>query len=383
MAKRQRKRGGFIRSRGEGRWLLVLSWTDETGTSRQTSSSFRGTRQEAEAALAEKLRGRAEQVALLTSRITLGDYLQVWMRDHVRANLAPKTAATYEGFVKLHIGPALGHHQLKGLRPAHIQRYLTSKLSEMSPRSVKHHFRVLHTALAFAVRWQYIPSSPAARVTPPRVDVDERALIELDDVARIVVAAAGHPGVALAIILAVTTGLRRGELIALTWGDVDLDGGVLSVKRSAVEVDGTVLVGKPKTKRSRREVSLPSALVAALRQEKARQVAAALEFGSAYRQTGRVISMHDGSPMLPTYLTRRFSKLAKQIGVHGTFHDLRHAHASALIAEGVDMVTVAERLGHASAVTTAQVYAHVAAKQRRAAADESGRIMDRIAKTRD
>lgn len=385
MAKRQRKRGGFIRSRGEGKWLLVLSWTDDCGVSRQTSSSFRGTRQEAEAALAEKLRVRAELVSMVTNRITFGDYLQVWMRDHVTPNLALKTAANYQSFMDCHVIPGLGHHQLRALRPTHIQRYLSGKLADptLSRQSVLHHFRMIHAALAVACRWQYITTNPAAQVTPPRVNTDERPLIEMADVARIVAAAADRPAVALAIIISAGAGLRRGEVIALTWGNVDLDGAMIRVRESASEVNGRVTVGRPKTKRSRRDVPIAASLVAVLRRERQRQIAMAAEFGDHYQHTGRVIAMPDGGVMRPTYLSQAFRGLATPLGIHGTFHDVRHSHASGLIAQGIDMVTVSERLGHASPVITAKIYAHVVASARQAATDASGVLVDLVIGTRD
>lgn len=376
--RRQRKRGGFIRARGEGRWLLVLTWTDDAGTSRQKGEAFKGSRQEAEAALAALLRRREMQQDLEPGRITLAEFLQVWLRDHADANLAPKTASTYRSFVEKHVSPALGHHKLKRLRPGHVMAYLAGKSSELGPRSILHHYRMLHNALAHAVQWQYLADNPAARVKAPRVDHEERPLIEVEDIARLVAGSADRPWLQIAILLAAGTGLRRGEICGLAWSDVDYERQVIHVRQAVVEVGGEQIVGRPKTKRSRRSISTPASLLERLREEQARQVRLAQEMGADYRLCGRVAAGSDGAPIRPTLLSLAFRAVADTIGLTATFHDLRHAHASHLLAAGIDLVSVSERLGHGSPVVTGTVYAHVVGRSRQAAADESERIMDRV-----
>lgn len=176
---------------------------------------------------------------------------------------------------------------------------------------------------------------------------------------RILEAARGTP-IELCVALAIGTGMRRGEILALRWSDVDLDGKVAYVRRTLLETPEGLSFQEPKTERSRRSVTLPKFLVAALRTHKRLQAERRLLLGEAWQAHDLVIEVGDGSPMHPNLLTQAFARLATRRGFDGVrFHDLRHAHATLMLVRGVHPKVVSERLGHAGIAITLDTYSHV------------------------
>ena len=162
------------------------------------------------------------------------------------------------------------------------------------------------------------------------------------------------------ILLAVTTGMRRGEILALRWKDVDLDAGTLAVQQTLEQTRKGLSFKAPKTARSRRTISLPSLTVEALRRHKVHQAEDRLSSpGIGRAEIDLVSSLRDGSPSSPRALTQEFKRLAKKLGFAVRFHDLRHTHISHLLAEGVHPKVASERAGHASVAITLDTYSHV------------------------
>jgi len=267
----------------------------------------------------------------------------------------------------LHLAPALGHHQLARLSPVHIQAYYSQALVSgrrhgeggLSARTVLHHHRVLREALQQAVRWQLLARNPADAVEPPRPERREMKALDADDTRRLL-AAAEDSRLYTPILLAVTTGMRRGEILGLLWQDVDLNAATATVCRSLQQVRGKVSFKQPKTARSRRLVTLPALAVDALIRHKARQAEIRLQLGPAYDDHGLVVANPDGMPMSPGAFTHAFILLAKKAGrPRLRFHDLRHGHASQLGRLNVPVKVISERLGHSSVAITLDLYSHV------------------------
>lgn len=222
-----------------------------------------------------------------------------------------------------------------------------------------HHHRLLRQALQQAIRWQLLARNPADAVQPPRPRRKEiRALTE-DETAKLLTESKAR-WLYMPILIAATTGLRRGEVLAVRWADIDLEAKTLAVRRSLEQTAEGLSFKEPKTSRSRRVVALLDLTVDALRKHRTSQARERLAAGSAYLDLDLACCAGDGRPWLPSSLTHAFTTLASRIGLDGLrFHDLRHTHATQLLRQGVHPKIVSERLGHSTVGITLDVYSHV------------------------
>ncbi len=359
---------GHIRNRGKNSWAIVLDLDrSPEGRRRQKWHAVRGTKRDAERELARLLHELNTGAYVEPARMTVGEYLERWLADYAKNNVAAKTFERYAEIVRIHLKPAFGYLRLPKLQPLHIQGYYSKALSEgrrdgkggLSAQTVLHHHRVLHGALRQAVRWQLLPRNPADAVQPPRpVRKEMKALDEAGTVS--LLKAAKSSRLHRPIFLAVTTGLRRGEFLALRWDAVDLDRGVLSVREALEQTKEGVRFKQPKTRGSRRTVDLPGLIVEELRRHKVEQAEQKLSLGPAYQDHDLVFPEPDGRPWAPDRFTSAFSALVCRAGMKGLrLHDLRHTHATQLLSQGVHPKIVSERLGHATVAITLDTYSHV------------------------
>ena len=328
----------------------------------------------------DALKGRAAGGLLPAAdkaRDTVGAFLDRWL-DAVRPSLRATTYKRYADIVRLHLAPGLGRHRLTALTPDHVQRFYASKLAEInpktvrdddpdaarpySPRTVHHCHAVLHRALDRGVKWGYVPRNVADAVDPPRVPRREVLPPTLSELAKLL-RTADEAGDRLAALwmLALHSGCRQGELLGLGWDALDLDAGMLAVRRTLVRATGGLPVfGEPKTARSRRTITLPPVVVAALRAHRAQQNAERLALGEGWSDYGLVFASAIGTPLDQRNVIRLFKAALKRAGLPATvrFHDLRHASATVALAAGVDMKTTSTRLGHSTIAITADLYTH-------------------------
>jgi integrase len=374
-----RRRGpneGNVYQRADGRWVARLHLGYEGGK-RRRKHFYGHTRREA----LEKLdRARADLRLGLPvggdERQTVGQFLQHWLVDAAKPAVRPRTYVTYESYVRVHLVPAIGRVALQRLTPADVQRMLNAKLAAgLSPRTVHHLRAILRRALNQAVRWGIIPRNPAALVDPPRVPRYEVAVIGPDDARRFLDAVRGDRLEAL-FTVALAIGLRQGEALGLGWDDVDLDAGTLSVRFALQRIEGALRLVEPKTRLSRRTLALPPLVVASLRQHRARQLRERVWAGSRWNEFGLVFTSSIGTPLDSTNVTHRLQRALAAAGLpRMRFHDLRHACASLLIAQGVHPRVVMETLGHSQIGLTMNTYAHVLPALQREAATSMERIL--------
>jgi integrase len=327
--------------------------------------SVKGTRREAEIEAATLVAAAAKGQDLEPSKITLSEFLDRWQRDWVAGNVSTKTAETYSHHLK-HVRRHLGATRLQKLRPVNFAELYARLLHDggrcrgLSPRRVGHIHRVTHRVLGHAVRWGLLQSNPVDLVDPPRVPVNEVEILRPEQAKAMLNELRGRPMYPIAA-LALATGMRRGELLALRWGDLDLDHGKVRVERS---VEQTVRVGivikSPKTKHGRRIISLPASTVAELRAHWRIQQEHRLVLGiGKSTPDDLVFPAADGGPRSPNALSQIWLRAMRNLGQTATFHSLRHTHASHLIASGLDVVTISRRLGHGSPVITLGGYGHL------------------------
>jgi len=361
---------GHIRQRSKGSWTI---WVDlgrdpETGKRRQQTMTVRGSKKDAERELRTILTRIEGGILVKPNKLTVGEYLEQWLRDYVVTNTAPTTADGYSDIVRAHLIPELGRLPLSTLQPSNIQAYYARMLvagrqngkGGLSAQTVKHHHRVLHEALKYAVKHGILIRNIAEAVDPPRPDSKEMVTLEPENVHIFLDAAHDTPYYVL-FYTALYTGLRRSELLGLRWRDIDLDLATLSVVQTLHHVPKKGYVFRePKTKHSRRLVDLSPSLALLLREHRANQELEKKLLGHMLMTDDLVFCYPDGTPLPPNSVTKAFHKLAKSLGISRMrLHDLRHTHATIMLSQGVHPKVVSERLGHSSVAITLDTYSHV------------------------
>jgi integrase len=291
---------------------------------------------------------------------SLEEYLQEWLA-HTKGRVRPSTYQGYESLIRLYASPALGEVPLSKLAPLRLQRLYSSLLAEerhLSSGTVLNLHLVLTQALGQAVRWGILSSNPAKGAQPPRAVRPEPMVVDATFASRIVAALAGS-AVELPGMLAIATGMRRGEILGLRWADLGPGLDQAQVRR-ALHVTGRGLAfSEPKTKQSRRSVALPAMLRPVMGRGRAEQIRRR-SASETWQDLDLVIDRGDGGPLNPDTLSSRWRLFLKRSGLpHVRFHDLRHAHATLMLLQGVHPKVVSERLGHATVGITLDLYSHV------------------------
>ena len=360
---------GSIQRRGKDSWRLVFDLErDHMGKRRQKAVTVRGSKREAQAELSRILAEIDTGGFVDAGNITVAEYYERWL-GHVATKTSAKTHERYEEIFRLGIAPKLGSIKLSSLRPIHIQTLYSEALKSgkarrtgggLSARTVLHYHRILSQGLKQAVKWQLLARNPADAVEPPRPEQREMLVLDGDQIAQLIDAVTGTT-LYMPTLLAVTTGMRRGEILALRWSNIDLDRGMLSVTQTLEKSrKGGLNFKQPKTKRSRRNITLPPIATRALRKHRVESAKISLSLGCGWNENGLVCARLDGSPINPNTLTSGFASLVRRTDIPKvTFHGLRHTHATQLFKEGVHPKIVQERLGHSTIAVTLDLYSHV------------------------
>ena len=366
--------------RSPGVWRLrVFIGTDPlTGNPRQATRTFHGTKKQADSALAEFVRD-ATRGSLSTDASTVEEYLDRWL-EHIAIGKSPTTVRGYRGKIKL-IDARLGKVKLSKLTAQHLDRAYKQWLDEgLHPTSVHHLHSVLSAALNQAVKWGIVPAAVTKLASPPPLRVKPHVVPGPEVIQRLITTAEerGQPILAAAVAIAATTGARRGELLGIRWTDVDLDAGVLHIRRAIKHDDGPGwVIGSTKTHAERR-IALDAFSVEVLKAHRKAIEQHAQDALVALDPDGYVFTFDPtgSTPMRPDSLGQAFRRLCEKEGVTGvSLHTLRHFSASVLVASGRDVRTIAGRLGHSDPTTTLRVYAHLVDGRDRDAADFIGGLL--------
>ena len=362
---------GYLKKRSEGSWSVViyLGHDPVTGKERHKWHTVHGNRKAAERELTRLLREFDTGAYVDAVKLTVKEYLEKWLQDYARVNVAGKTFERYAAVVKHQLAPALGSLPLAKLQPLHIQTCYSQMLQGgrkdgreggLSPQTVLHHHRILRQALQQAVRWQLLARNPADAVEPPRPQPREMRALDEAQTAWLIDATHGTR-LYIPVLLAVSTGMRRGEILAVPWQEMNLISGAVSVCRSLEQTKAGGLKFKDtKSRHGRRPVSLPEITVEALRQHKAAQDARKALLGSDYQDNDLICCRDDGTIWPPNAFTSAFRDLLRRRGIAAMrFHDLRHSHASQLLRAGVSPKVIAERPGHSKVGFTLDAYSHL------------------------
>lgn len=351
---------GTIYERKDGRWAAGVHMGYLDGK-RVRKWVIGNTRAEVVAKLAPIIKARDESRPVPDQRQKVGPFLRSWLDEVARPTLRASTYDSYDDILRLHLIPGLGRVAVAKLAPAEVQAFLNVKsASGLSPRRVQYIHAVLRRALGTAERWGLASRNVAKLVEPPRVPRHEIRPLTPEQARLLLEAAVGERLHAL-YVTALATGLRQGELLGLRWGDLDLDARkTLHVRHSLARVKGKLELLEPKTDRGRRTVVLPEVVITALRAHRTRQLMDRLHAGSRWMDTGHVFTTTVGTPLDAASVTRSFQQLLDRGGLpRCRFHDLRHAAATFLLAQGFTLEDVKNLLGHSSIVLTSNTYGHV------------------------
>ena len=310
------------------------------------------------------------------------DYVGDHWLPAARATLKPSTAELYATIIDAYIAPRIGDVRLQELAPGHLNRMYAELLAggrrngkSLSPKAVRNVHGVIHRALRDAMRWDLVVRNVADAADPPRVPHREISAWSGESLRRFLAATADDRLLALWVFVA-TTGVRRGEALALRWSDVDLDAARASIARSLAWVGSEATFTEPKTTRSRRVVPLAPETVAAVREHRRRQLEERLAAGPHYDDQGLVFAAEDGAPLSPKNVTKAFGRAVERSGLPRlTLHGLRHTWATLALGAGIPAKVASEMLRHSSTAITLDTYSHVSEGMTRDAADTVGALI--------
>jgi integrase len=366
-----------VGKRGNVTWSTVVDLGTDPATGKRRQKRISGhTRKDIERQAAEAIQ-RAESGFLDPKSLTVADFFATWL-EATAPTLRPASFRRYQDVARLYIVKQLGGVKLSRLTAGDVQRFYARLLETLSPTTVYHLHGVLHHALDDAVKWGVVWRNVTDAVDVPRRTRPEMKTWSIAESTRFLETVAGDELEAL-FHLALTTGMRRGELLGLKWRDIDLDTCSLSVRRTlSRDAAGGYSEGEPKTTAGRRRVTLPVSTADVLRKHRTAQLAYRLSVGPVYTHHGYVFANETGDFIHPNTLTRRFQQLIRKADVPLIrFHDLRHTSATILLAQGVHPKIVQERLGHSDIAMTLNRYSHVTADMQQAAADAFENVFSR------
>jgi integrase len=360
---------GSIVKRGKKSWRIKFDLYRDTETGRRETRyiTVRGTKADAQKELTRQLSKIDRGDFVEPSKTTLAEYLRSWLNDYAAHALSGKTFERYQEICEKHLIPALGKTPIARLQPAQIQRCWSDALSSgrrdgkggLSRLTVQHHHRVLRLALNHAVRLQLLVQNPAQNAAPPRAQKKQIEVLDEEQIRTLLVGLEGtdlYP----VVLVAATTGMRRGELLALRWQDIDLEEGVIAVNRAVEQISTGIAFKVPKTRSSRRNIPIPRVTIEELRRHRAEKASSLLALGIPLRRDTLVFCNDLGDVLSPRAVSKAFTTAAARLELPRiTFHGMRHSHLTHLLKMGVNVKVVSERAGHTSVATTLDLYGHV------------------------
>jgi integrase len=381
---------GSIFQRKDGRWVGSLNLGWENGQ-RKRRHFYAATAAEVRDQLLKARSDQSQGLPVATERQTVAQFLESWLKLTLKIRAKPRSFESFTSIVNKHIVPEVGRIRVDKLTPQHVQALLEKKRqpykkkprtgktiekSGLGPQSIANIRTVLRSALAQALKWGIVARNVATLVDPPRIPRPKTHAIDVEGVRKLLEVAHGERFEAI-LVLAVTLGLRRGEILGLRWSDVDFETRAIRVNQALQRVGGKLQITEVKTERSRRVVAIPESVIRALKTRRAQQAQERLLAGLKWKDSELTFTNPTGGPLEPITLHRDFKQLLRtaELSTETRFHDLRHTAASLLLAEGVHLRMIMELLGHSSISLTANTYAHVMPAAMRDVADKMETIL--------
>lgn len=368
--------GSIYQRSSDGRWLGVLSLGyGPDGRPRRKTVSAK-TRGGLVKKLKELQRHLDDGIPLPDTTLTVSQLFNSWYEDVLRHQVAPSASSNYKRIFDHHIIPTLGRRLVANLSAADVDRLISQKLdSGLSVSTVQRIRFVFAQAIDQGIRWGSVTRNVARLSRAPKAVRREGRTLTPEQARLLLTALKGHRHEVLYSLM-LSTGLRRGEALGLKWQDYDAKLGVISIRRQLKLEGGKLITSDTKTARSRRSVNLPSQIVVRLEAHRRQQEVTATTLPLEWVPTDYIFTSLVGGPLDPRNLNRDFHEVCERAGLgHWHPHELRHSAASLMLAQGVKLQVVSEVLGHASIRMTADVYGHILAPDREAAAQAMNSVL--------
>ena len=362
--KAKARRAGQIIECGERKQMIrIFQGRDAQGKRRYHNKLFHGTKTQAQKWLNDALVRLDRGEPIEAAPITVNEYLDKWLNDAAKKRLRERTHQNYENLMRRYVRPVLGKQRLADVTPLDLQSLYT-KMSEagLSARTVRYVHAVLSSAFKQAMKWEMLDRDVTRLVDLPKQQRQEMRALSQEEAARFLQTVKGDRYAAL-FNLALMSGMRPEEYLALQWKDIDWQRGAVTVQRVLIWRDGGGWkYEEPKTAKSRRSIPLPASMMADLKAHRSGQLEERLKAGSLWENNDLVFTTETGTPVYPGNLrNRHFKPALERAGLPGEIrlYDLRHSMATLLLAGNENPKIVSERLGHSSITLTLDVYSHV------------------------
>ncbi len=375
MTRRRANGEGTIYKRADGRWSGQY-WVD-TSRGRERKTVYGKTKEQVRQRIARAIAERDVGVHFDAGGMSFGELLDYWLESFVRSRVKPRTYENYEYVVRMHLRPSLGNVKLDKLRSTHLQNLYADKLaSGLSPRTVELVHTIAKAALKRAVRWEFVYRNVADSADPPKVPKKEVNVLTLPQVKTFLRAAKGE-GLEALYVIALTAGLREGELLGLRWKDVNLEQGTLEVRQQLIRTRDGRFFDTTKSGEGRDILMLPATILA-LRGHLERQNEERARRGELWQDYDLVFPTTIGTPLDVSDLTyRSFRPLLERAGLPRIrFHDLRHTYATLMLRVDAHPRTVQDILGHAEFGITMDTYTHPSLYSQREPAHRLDKLLD-------
>lgn len=373
MTKRRGNREGTILQRKDGSWMAQITLSLHPVTGKPVRRTVYGkTRKDAQAKLDAMKRAQAEGTLRAPDRTTVADWAQEYL-NNAQGRLKAGTYQSYELNMRLYVLPHLGRIRLEKLTARDVAGMVDTLAREKGARTSQYARTLTSMMLNYAVALDVVPRNVAKNTRPPKASRQEMAFWHPPEIRTFLQAAQGHRLESL-FRLALSTGMRKAELLGIRWND--LRGDTLSIRQTVIRLGYVPHVDTPKTAAGQRDIVLDPETLEGLRARRVAYQEERAAAGERWQEHDLMFAGLDGAPLMPWRLDYHWRALRDGCGVsHIRFHDLRHTYASLAIASGMDVRMLAERLGHADASITLKVYAHVFSGQRRRAAISLGSLL--------
>lgn len=356
---------GHITQRAKGSWSISVYLGKEPITNKKKYKWYtvKGTKKEAERFLIEKINEIEKGIFVDSKNMTLEEYFDYWYKQCCITKLSPTTYESYKRNIDKYIVKNLGNIKLENLLPLQLQSFYNTLSETLSNTTIIYIHRIIHSALNQAMKWDLVVRNVADNVEIPKKDKYQATILNNKQVLKLI-NAIKDTYIYIPVMIAISTGMRRGEVLGLTWNNIDLEKATLNVVQAVYPTKNGLTVLPPKTKTSIRKISLPPTLVKILREHKKKS-------NSIY-----VCALEDGTLISPSSLNHKFKQVLEDNNLPSIrFHDLRHSHASLLLSQGVQAKVISERLGHSNINITMDLYSHIYEATNREVANNFDRFL--------